>query len=355
MAREGGKDRGLFQRKGRPDWWIRWACPYGHEHQEKIGPKSLARMVYHKRKVAVKTEEYCLTQDREKQRRAQPALFRDVARRYLTWSKDCRPRSYSFRKTALVHLVGVFDITPLQEITRAKVEAYQRRRQQDGVRPGTVNRERSVLSHLFTRAQAWGLVEHNPVRGTDRFEEGNERPRPISQEEEFRLFAVIPEHYKPVVTLALNTGLRLGELRTQTWRDVDLATSTLRVTRPKSKKQEVLPLNSTAFAVLAALPQESPLLFPHLPKKLSDLFIKYVRKAGLENVTFHCLRDTYISRLAPHCTTPTLMALARHRDYRTTRRYVQVDGDHLRQTVERLVPEGKYDHATVTPIVIARM
>src|SRR5262245_54192717 len=123
MAREGGKDRGLFQRKGSPDWWIRWACPYGHEHQEKIGPKSLARMVYQRSKVAIKADGHCLTQERDKRHREQAALFR--------------------------------------------------------------------------------------VMGMDRLEEENERPRPISQDEEARLFAVLPEHYKPVVTLALNTGLRL--------------------------------------------------------------------------------------------------------------------------------------------------
>jgi integrase len=313
-------------------------------------------MVYQRRKVAVKAEGYCLTQDREKRHREQPALFRDVARRYQAWSKEHRPRSYTFRHTALKHLVAAFDTTPLSTITRADVEAYQSRRQHDGVRPGTINRERSVLSHLFTKAQAWGLVQSNPVMGTDRFEEANERPRPISQDEEARVFARLPEHYKPVVTLALHTGLRLGELRAQTWRDVDLATGTLRVTRPKSKKHEVIPLNSTAFAVLAALPQEDPLLFPHLPSKLSDLFIRYARKAGLSDVTFHCLRDTYISRLAQYCTAPTLMALARHRDYRTTRRYVQVDGDHLRQAVEHLVPPPpKNGHTTVTEIVTTEM
>jgi integrase len=162
---------------------------------------------------------------------------------------------------------------------------------------------------------------------------------------------VLPERYKPAVILALNTGLRLGELRAQLWRDVDLATSTLRVTRPKSKKLETIPLNSTAFAFLAALPQDGPQLFPTMPSKMSDMFIKYAKKASLEDVTFHCLRDTFISRLAPHCTTPTLMALARHRDYRTTRRYVQVDGAHLRQTVERIATETVSPHGTVTTIV----
>ena len=164
------------------------------------------------------------------------------------------------------------------------------------------------------------------------------------------MFAVLPTHYKPVVTLALHTGLRLGEFRSQQWHDVDLAASLLTVTRPKSGKRETLPLNSIAFAVLAALPQDGPLLFPRLPKKLSDLFIKYAHKAGLTDVIFHCLRDTYISRLAPHCTTPTLMTLARHRDYRTTQRYVCVDGAHLRHAVEVLAPpptEG-YETGTLT-------
>ena len=47
-----------------------------------------------------------------------------------------------------------------------------------------------------------------------------------------------------------------------------------------------------------------------------------------------------ISRLAADVSTPTLMALARHRDYRTTRRYVRVDGAHLRAAVERLAGFG---------------
>ena len=80
------------------------------------------------------------------------------------------------------------------------------------------------------------------------------------------------------------------------------------------------------------------MLFPGMPRHMSDMFVKYAKKAGLEDVTFHCLRDTYISRLAPHCAVPTLMTLARHRDYRTTRRYLAIDGEHLRQTVEQLVP-----------------
>jgi integrase len=111
------------------------------------------------------------------------------------------------------------------------VEAYQRQRQQDALRPATINRERAVLSHVFTRAIGLGLIEHNPVAGTPPFPEANERPRPLSQDEEARLLTALPAHYHPWITLALHTGLRLGELRAQRWADVDMATGSLRVTK----------------------------------------------------------------------------------------------------------------------------
>jgi integrase len=219
---------------------------------------------------------------------------------------------------------------------------------------GTINRERSVLSHLFNKAITWGLVKANPVAGSERQKEADEKPRPLTPDEEARLFAFLPEHYKPFVTLALHTGLRLGELRhNQAWRDIDLPGATLRVTRPKSGKAETIPLNATARAVLASLERTPPVIFPTLPKKLTDLFIRYAGKAKLTDVAFHCLRDTYISRLAPHVSTPTLMALARHRDYRTTRRYVQVDGDHLRAAVERRADRGCQPEAALVHSLLA--
>ena len=79
MARKDGKDRGLFQRLDKPEWWIRWICPYGHEHQEKIGPKHLPQQCYAQRKVAVKTEGFCLTQGKEAKRQAQPVLLQMAA------------------------------------------------------------------------------------------------------------------------------------------------------------------------------------------------------------------------------------------------------------------------------------
>ena len=50
---------------------------------------------------------------------------------------------------------------------------------------------------------------------------------------------------------------------------------------------------------------------------------------------------------------PELAAPARHRDYRTTRRYVQVDGNHLRAAVERLTEHGCQPDATLIDSLLA--
>jgi hypothetical protein len=47
MARQGGKDRGLFERPtGSGIWWIRYHDASGTERRERIGSKGLARKRY---------------------------------------------------------------------------------------------------------------------------------------------------------------------------------------------------------------------------------------------------------------------------------------------------------------------
>jgi len=125
--------------------------------------------------------------------------------------------------------------------------------------------------------------------------------------------------------------------------------ATLTVTQPKSGKREVLPLNAVAHALLASLPQTHEVVFPNVPSDMSNAFRRLVRKAGLPaDITFHCLRDTYVSRLAPYCAAPTLMALARHRNFATTQRYLKVDERHLRHAVEHLSGDSEYLTVTKT-------
>jgi len=335
MARAGGKDRGLFQKNG--VWWVRWTCSYGHEHRERGGSKSVARQLYQQRKTAVRYDNFCLSAARAKVQRDRLQTFNSMAERYMEWAVEHCPRSLRFYRTIVRQVTAEFGARPMGEITTQDVEKYLKSRLEGGSKPATVNRSRAVLSHMFTMASKWGLVEHNPVSDTEARKENNIAPRPLTEEEERRVFAIMPQSRREIAVFAINTGMRLGELRAQRWSDVDMDAGVLTVTLPKSGKHEVIPLNSAALSVLASAERSSELVFPHIPRSMSTVFVRYVKLAGLEGITFHCLRDTFISRLAVSASPATMMALARHRNFRTTQRYLKLDDNHLRQAVESIV------------------
>lgn len=356
MPRKGSVDRGLFRQDG--VWWVCWFCQYGHRHREKIGTaKSVARAYYERRKLAVKTEGFCLTEAQATAARERPVLFKDAATAYLAWAEQERPRSVMFREKALKHLLAAFGPLPLKEITGEQVEAYLQARREAGAAPGTINRERTTIGHLFSKAIKKGIATENPVKQTEKLKEPDGIPRPLTHDEERRLLGRLPAHYLPFTRLALHTGLRLGELRAQSWKDIDLTQGVLTVTRPKSGKPESLPLNQTATALLASLERTGPIVFPNIPSHLSDLFTRYTKKAGLADVTFHCLRDTFISRLAvdPTVSAAKLMKLARHRDFKTTRRYLKIEDADLRAAVNRLDANETATHTATEKTAVSEL
>ena len=92
--------------------------------------------------------------------------------------------------------------------------------------PATVNRYLSALSALFTWALARGWVEHHPVRGIAPLEEGGVRVRFLNDDECDRLLESCLQcggsNLQALVTLAISTGARRGELLALRWSDIDL-------------------------------------------------------------------------------------------------------------------------------------
>jgi integrase len=175
--------------------------------------------------------------------------------------------------------------------------------------------------------------------------------------------------YYPVFVLALNTGLRRGEIAGLCWDRVDLVRNVLEITRirdrhgfrdgTKSSKKRMVPLNPQARLVLVKLlkRQLNPKFvfcddkgkefdFHHLYRE----FKMAQKKAGLENIIhFHALRHTFASHFMMNAgNLYDLQKILGHSQIDMTERYSHLSPEHLGKVIE-IVGFGERDDASVTP------
>ena len=231
------------------------------------------------------------------------------------------------------HLVPALGRLPLQQLSPARLNAlYQRLLSPNGQRalfPLAVRRIHATLHRALRDAVRWNQLPRNPADGAD--------PPRNAQEHEMKVWSVMElkkflaaqrgsRLYPLWLTLA-TTGMRRGEVLGLRWEDVDLAAPTIsiRQTRvmfgyepltstPKTRRgKRLLALDPATTSALrdSSRRQEEELLEagpagnhtgylftrpdgePYHPEKVSTLFRKAARKAGLPPIRLHDLRHTY--------------------------------------------------------------
>ncbi len=92
----------------------------------------------------------------------------------------------------------------------------------------------------------------------------NQRVRYLSHTEEEELFKALneAEWVKDIVVMAINTGMRRGEIFDLKWFDVDFNRRMVHIRQSKSGRPRTIPLNATARELLEGLPKTSEYVFP---------------------------------------------------------------------------------------------
>jgi integrase len=208
------------------------------------------------------------------------------------------------------------------------------------VTPATVNREISVLRHMLKRAVAWKYLARNPIEGWKPLKEAPGRSRFLLPDEVGRLITACEDsrsvYLKAFVLVALNTGMRRGEVLSLTRRSIDWQSQTANLDKTKNGESGHVPLNETAFAALKSLPTRiDGKLFPFKDDHaISRSFSRAVERAGLEDFHLHDLRHSFASAHALNGTQQRgLQALLRHKDTRMTMRYSHLTDAYLRTAV----------------------
>ena len=274
--------------------------------------------------------------------------------RFLPFSKLHKKSHYDDIRIGEV-LCEFFEGESVEQITWERIEEFKTERSRVRTktgskrRPATINRELSILSKALTLAVKANVIRRNPCREVERFKVDNARSRFLTEEEETRLFEELADHQmvKDVVTMALHTGMRQGEIFNLRWFDVNPTRGTIHVRRTKTGKDRFVPINSRLRALLENLNRSSEHVFPS-PKTgraLIDVKRQFDRAkvhAGIADFRFHDLRHTAATRMADNgADVFTIAAILGHSDIRMTSRYTHATDRARRAAVESLAGDFK--------------
>jgi integrase len=372
-----GKMRGVFERDGR--WWISWCCTEGHRHRQPIGPRKLAVQEHGAHRKEVEKARrlgviYC-PDDEWKRKQAQKRLrlrFKEIGQDFLDFAAaHKRDRCDKFRMERLLSVFGeklVSEITPedvekykanppLQKTRRGKKKAKGQDQTPKPLAPATVNRDLATLKTTFNRAIRAGKAAVNPVKAVPMFKENNARTRCLSDAEEEELYSALPEYLRPFLTVALNTGMRWGELARLEWPDVDFYTGTLHVRESKSGEGRRIPMNRIVRETLQTVRREQIQSAQDQKEGTREILSSWVfcapqggflhnfkrdwhpalRRTGIVDFHWHDTRHTAASRLVmAGVDLYTVKEILGHKTIVMTQRYSHLSPGHQRMALEKL-------------------
>ena len=255
------------------------------------------------------------------------------------------------------HVVPWFGKQKLCNINSRDIARFKTVKLKDGYSKKTVNNLLVLLGRMLSIAVEWEIIDKAPKMKMLKI------PRPefdfLDFDESERLIDAAPERWRPMILMALKTGMRLGELLAVRWEDIDLVSKRILVRRnavygeigtPKSGKNREIPICDTLLAELKGLRHlKGELVFSNDRGRLwlaQDTYSPLhwsCKKAGLRKVGWHVLRHTFASHLVMRgAPIKAVQELLGHSTLEMTMRYAHLSPDARREAVQLLNSRGTY-------------
>ena len=308
----------------------------GRRKREKVGTsRTLAKKALEVRKGEIARKKYKLPQKRVS------LLFEEFVPIYLDYVRGYK-KSFDRDQSTVRILTKKFHGKRLDAIHPFLVEGYKIERRKQ-VKPATVNKELGCLRHMYNMAIKWDYAEKNPVREVKFFKENNQRLRYLSSEETRALVEACAPHLRPIVIVALNTGMRRGEIFDLKWSNVDFKNRMIRVVESKNGESRIIPMNDEVYRTLMEHKERTntELVFANKRGKryrsVHFSFSSAVRRAGIRDFHFHDLRHSFASNLVMGGEDlVTVKELLGHKSIQMTMRYSHLSQKHKMAAVQRL-------------------
>jgi integrase len=285
------------------------------------------------------------------QQQAQEYTFAELADAYDIYAKQRHKGYEKMTKSAIKKLKAHFGSTRLP-ISRKAIIDFQssmlavRKKNSTPLKPAYINRVISVLRSMFTYAVDVGVADKDSLDAFSRVKLKGEikRLRFLSLEESAQLVEVCDQDLKPIVVLALNTGMRKGEILTLQWSQVDLTHNLILLDKTKNGERREVYISPELRVFLCKLPSrfKGDYVVPNPETRkpyanIKRMYTKALTKARIKDFRFHDLRHTFASQLVmAGVDLTTVKDLLGHKDIKMTIRYAHLAESHKMHAVKTL-------------------
>lgn len=218
----------------------------------------------------------------------------------------------------------------VQSLTAASIAAYRDQRLAVA-KAGTVRRELATLRHALDIARKeWGVaIQFNAARLVSLPIANDARDRRLNPGDMERLLLAAKvtrnANVEPIILLAIETGLRRGEILGLDWQYINIAKRTAHIPHTKTGVARTIPLTDGAIAILLSLERQHGKVFTLTANAFRQAWERLRDRAGLSDLRFHDLRHEAISRFCElGLSIPEVATISGHRDPRMLLRYSHI-------------------------------
>lgn len=337
------KHKGLYKQPGSAFWWARYAGLDGRIIRESTKTERFKEALDY---LEDRKKEVREGLQPEKTKRIENHLFFELTDKYTAWIEG-RHLSAKVKGYIIGQLKTTFGNIPLRRFNTVITEQLQTDHMKRGLKNTSINKILNVLKHMFTKAVEWDMVEAETlkrIRKVKPLKDDSKRLRYLSKDECRTLLDNCNGYLKEIVTFALNTGCRRGEILPLKWDNVDMRHGFIRLDRTKNGERRDIPINDSLKSVLQGIARrlDIPYVFfdkvtgkPYQSVKRS--FITACKKSGITDFHFHDLRHTFASQLVMSgVDITTVSRLLGHKSLTMTLRYSHLAPNHLQSAVNML-------------------
>lgn len=213
-------------------------------------------------------------------------------------------------------------------LTRSDIDEYITMRAKEGIKPTTTNRELASISALYRYFIREGLLKNNPARYQSRRKVGYHLPNTIPSEDIQKAYSNSVGVVHVWLGLLATTGIRISELLSLKWEDIDFKTCALEI-NGKGNKERLVYTTPEYLELMRQAYERKPTegrIFRYSEREARHMIWEALKPySRATQLSPHAIRHSFATSLAKQgVNVATIATILGHSRIDTTQKYIDM-------------------------------